>query len=310
MVAFAGAGGLRASAQDLVTFGRALLAGRAGPLGPAAERMLAPLAVYQGREIGYAVFIHGPPQRRTYTHDGLTGAYRALLVLAPDTGEVMAVLVSNAQAPLPEMAQAWWARRYPVSDQAVAVEPAALAPLAGVYEVNPELRLFVTVVDSRLLVRSRGNVFRAYLPVAPDGFTRPAGGARIVFERDAGGAVAGLTLEQAGNRYRAARTAEAAPRSEVLAQGRAQDYVGRYRTAAVDGVSIAFSVRSEAGQLLVRSSRFPWEPVLPLQGQADRFRYDVPGAELQFERDAQGKVVAMVLHQRGELRASRVEAGP
>ena len=310
MVAFAGAGGLRASAQDLVTFGRALLAGRAGPLGPAAERMLAPLAVYQGREIGYAVFIHGPPQRRTYTHDGLTGAYRALLVMAPDTGEVMAVLVSNAQAPLPEMAQAWWARRYPVSDQAVAVDAAALPPLAGIYEVNPELRLFVTVVDGRLQVRARGSVFRAYLPVAPDVFTRPAGGARIVFERDAGGAVAGLTLEQAGNRYRAARTSDPAPRPEVLAQGRAQDFVGRYRSAAVDGVTIGFSVRSEAGQLLVRSSRFPWEPVLPLQGQADRFRYDLPGAELQFERDAQGKVVAMVLHQRGELRATRVDAQP
>ena len=98
--------------------------------------------------------------------------------------------------------------------------------------------------------------------------------------------------------------------AEVLAQGRAQDYVGRYRTAAVDGVAIGFGVRAEAGQLLVRSSRFPWEPVLPLQGQPDRFRYDLPGAELQFERDAQGKVVALVLHQRGVLRASRVDSHP
>lgn len=310
MVAFAGAGGLRASAQDLVTFGRALLSGRDGPLGPAAERMLTPLAVYQGREIGYAVFIHGPPQRRTYTHDGLTGGYRALLGMAPDTGEVMAALVANAQAPLPEMAQGWWARRYPVSDQAVAVDAAALKPLAGVYAVDPELRLFVTSFDGQLQVRARGSVFRAYLPVAPDVFTRPAGGARIGFERDAGGAVAGLTLEQAGNRYRAVRTADPVPQPEVLAQGRAQDYVGRYRTAAVDGVAIGFGVRSEAGQLLVRSSRFPWEPVLPLQGQPDRFRYDLPGAELQFERDAQGRVVALVLHQRGELRASRVDARP
>jgi hypothetical protein len=307
MVAFAGAGGLRASTQDMVIFGRALLAGRAGPLGPAAERMLQPLAVYQGREIGYAVFIHGPAQRRTYSHDGLTGGYRAMLVMARDTGEVVATLVSNAQAPLPEMAQTWWAQRYPVSGQVTAVDAAALAPLAGVYVAGPELRLFITVVGQQLHVRARGGVFRAYLPVGKDVFTRPAGGARIVFERDAAGVVRGLVLEQAGSRYQAERTANPAPAPEVLAQGQAQAYAGRFRAALGDGRAIGFSVRVQDGQLLVRSSRFPWEPVFPLDGQVDRFRYDVPDAQLQFERDAGGKVVALVLHQGGELRAMRVD---
>ncbi len=310
MKAFAGAGGLRSSVQDLVTFGRALLAGRDGPLGPAAERMLRPLARYDGREIGYAVFIHGPAQRRTYSHDGLTGGYRALLALAPDTGEVMAALVSNAQAPLPAAAQDWWARRYPVEDQAMAIDPSALQALAGVYQVNPELRLLVVSDGRQLYVRAGGGVFRAYLPVAADTFTRPAGGARIVFERNGGGAIGALTLEQAGSRYLAARLSVPPPPAEILGDGRAKDFAGRYVAAPGGGSAVAFDVREEAGQLMVRSTRFSWEPVFPLAGQVDRFHYDLHNAQLQFERNAEGKVVALVLQQNGELRASRVGFGP
>ncbi|MEO7938891.1 MAG: serine hydrolase, partial [Burkholderiaceae bacterium] len=308
MVAFAGVGGLLSTAADLVTFGRALLAGRNGPLGAAAERMLTPLGIYEGREIGYAIFIHGPAQRRTYSHDGLTGGFRAVLLMAPDSGEVTAALVSNRQAPLGQMAQAWWAQRYPVEHQPVAMDPATLPAVAGSYATTSELQLWIVVQGQTVYARSRGNVFRAYVPVATDRFTRPAGGARIVFQRDAAGAVAGLTLEQSGNRF-VMHKAGPLPPTEILPDGRAQDYVGRYRVTPPTGPAVVFDVREEEGQLLVRSSRFPWEPVLPLAGQADRFHYDTAAAQLQFERDADGRVVALVLHQRGALRAGRVAAG-
>ncbi len=309
MDAYSGAGGLRSSAQDLVRFGRAILAGRNGPLGPAAERLLTPLGRYQGHEIGYAIFIHGPPQRRTYSHSGLTGGYRALLALSPDNGEVLAALVSNAQAPLSQMAQPWWAARYPVSDKTVAVDAASLAPLAGVYQAGAELSLTVALHEERIFVRSRGGIFRAYLPVARDTFTRPAGGARIVFERDARGLVTGLSLEQAGAQLAAQRTRDPLPAGQILPPGKAQQFVGRYAVANAPGDGIAFDVRSEDGQLMIRSTAFGWEPVLPLAERADRFRYDAPDAQLQFERDADGRVVALVLHQRGELRAMRLAPG-
>lgn len=305
MDAFAGAGGLRSSAQDLVILGRAILQGRSGPLGPAAERLLTSLGAYQGREIGYAVFIHGPASRRTYTHDGLTGGFRALLTLSPDSGEVMVALVSNAQAPLSEWTRSWWANRYPVSGQVVAIDAESLAPLAGVYRVDDDQELTVVSEAGDLYVRSRGNVFRAYVPVAPDTFLRPAGGARVTFLRD-GQQVRGLTLEQAGSLLQATRTASAAPQQVVLRAGAATAYVGRFVVAPAAGPPIVFDVRDASGQLTVRSTRFPWEPVWPIAGKADRFRYEVPDAELQFERDATGRVVAIVVHQRGELRALKV----
>jgi CubicO group peptidase (beta-lactamase class C family) len=305
MDAFAGAGGLRSSARDMVLFGRAILQGRSGPLGPAAERLLTSLGRYQGREIGYAVFIQGPPSRRTYSHDGLTGGFRALMTLSPDSGEVMVALVSNAQAPLPEMARDWWAARYPIAGEPVAIAPADLDALTGIYRVDDEQELTVVRDAGELYVRSRGNVFRAYVAVAPDVFIRPAGGARIRFERD-GSQVRGLVLEQYGSRTAAVRTAVEPAQELVLRAGQAGAYVGRFVVARAAGAAIAFDVRDEAGQLMVRSSRFPWEPVWPMAGRVDRFRYGIPDAELQFERDGAGRVVALVLQQGGELRASRV----
>ncbi len=112
-------------------------------------------------------------------------------------------------------------------------------------------------------------------------------------------------LEQAGSRVQASRTARLPTQVAVLRAGVATAYVGRFVASNPAGPPIVFDVRDEDGQLMVRSTRFPWEPVLPLPGRVDRFGYDIPDAELQFERDEAGRVVALVLHQRGQLRAMR-----
>lgn len=304
MNAFAGAGGLRSSATELAQFGRAILQGRQGPFGAAAERLVTPLAPFRGGQIGYGLFIDGPPERRTWSHDGLTGGYRALLTMYPDTGEVLAALVANRQAPLPQLGSRLAAARYPVTDIGVAIEPAALAAYPGVYRVDPELAFVCVVHDGALYVRGTGGVFRAYLPVAPDVFTRPAGGARLVFERR-DGVVVEATLHQSGRVLSAARTPEEAPQHAVLAQHAARPYVGRYSAARLLRTPIEFDVSELDGQLLVRSSAFAAQPVFPMAGRADRFHYEGGRAELQFERDDSGKLVALVLHENGSLRAVR-----
>lgn len=133
MRAFAGAGGLRASAADLVSFGRALAAGRHGPLGVAAERVAMPLARMDG-DIGLALMLRGPPQRRTWLHGGTTGGYRALLMVAPDTGQVLVVLASNGRAPTQVVQRAVLASRHPVAGgPTVAPDPSTLPAYAGIY---------------------------------------------------------------------------------------------------------------------------------------------------------------------------------
>ena len=84
-------GGLRSSAQDPVRFGRAIVQGRDGPLEAAAQRLVTPLAAFRGGQIGHAVIVDGPPERRTWSHHGLTGVYRAQLRFARRDGAVVAL---------------------------------------------------------------------------------------------------------------------------------------------------------------------------------------------------------------------------
>ena len=304
MDAFVGAGGLRSSVQDLARFGRALLQGRNGPLGAPAERFFTPLADFHGGQIGYAVFIDGPPDKRSYSHDGLTGGYRALLTMHADTGDVMAAMASNRFAPLPQMGVDVSQSRYPVEREAVPLDAARLPDYTGSFRVSQE-RIFHVVADGgSLYVRSQGGLFRAYIPVGPDRFTRPAGGARISFTRSPEGPVNALMLEQGGRVFRGTRIAAAEAAQQILPAGAATAYLGRYVAPRFLRSAVEFNVRETAGQLMIRSTTVDWQPIFPVAGQTDRFRYDVP-AELQFERDASGSVTGLVLHENGELRAAR-----
>jgi hypothetical protein len=96
-----------------------------------------------------------------------------------------------------------------------------------------------------------------------------------------------------------------APALAVLPDAVAAGYAGRFVAQRVFGADLVLDVRAADGQLAVQSGNFPRVPVFPVPGRPDRFAYEVVKAELQFERDAGGRVVALVLHQNGEHRAVR-----
>jgi len=306
MVAFAGAGGLRSTPHDMLLLGRAILAGKAGPLGAAAERLVTPLGPFQGGQIGYAIFLTGPPNKRSFSHDGLTGGYRALMTLHQDTGEVLVALVSNTQAPLPLMGANLAASRYPVSTQAISVDPSTLRTYTGVFRVNPELAFTCVVQGGALFVRASRNNFKAYIPVGVDTFTRPAGGAQLTFLRK-DGQITGVQLDQGGRVTLAALTTEKAPARATLSSEETDGLAGRYLLRQLTRANIDLDVNVELGQLAVKSSNWPRLQVYPVEGVRDRFFYEEVKAELQFERDADGKAVALTLHQNGVFRLLRAE---
>jgi CubicO group peptidase (beta-lactamase class C family) len=209
MLAYAPASALRSTAADMLTFSRAVLAGAAGPLGPAAVRMLTPLARYEGAQIGYAVMVRGAEGgRRTYWHAGLTEGYRTLWLLAPDTGEALIVLSSNARAPMQSVMLAIGKSRYPVETTEVQVDPARLDDYKGEFRVGRNKALVFSVRSGRLLVRETGRGYNALTPTGNDRFAVAAIGAQLQFHRDARNAVVGVTLAQGGSQLEARRTGE------------------------------------------------------------------------------------------------------
>ena len=100
-----------------------------------------------------------------------------------------------------------------------------------------------------------------------------------------------------------AKTAVPAPATTVaVAAANLEDYVGRYPLAP----AFVMSVTTDRGQLFVQATGQSQLSLLPVA--ADRFKVKEVDAEVSFERDAGGKVVALVLRQNGiDQRAKRGE---
>jgi CubicO group peptidase (beta-lactamase class C family) len=301
----AAAGALRSTASDLLIFSRALMAGRDGPLGPAVERLLTPLGRYRESEIGYAVMMRGPPEKRTYFHSGVTAGFRALWMIAPDTGEAVVVLASSAHAQPGRVFVGLAASRYPVSQSPVTLDSASLAAYAGVYQVDRSTTLTFVPQDGNLYRRVIGGGYRPLRPAGNDTFIDIDAGAVYVFARE-NGVLTGVDLTQGGGRMRAIRTDKAAPTLAVVAPDREADYPGHYHLDRTLRRNLDFDVKVEGGQLGVRSANWERKPVFPVVDRPDRFAYENGRSQLQFERDANGKVVALVLYEGGELRMQRL----
>ena len=128
--------------------------------------------------------------------------------------------------------------------------------------------------------------------------------AEVTFERDSKSKVVAVVLHQNGRDLRGLRQAAAPARGKItLPVETLRQYVGQYPLAP----EFVLSVSVADGQLHVQASgqsRFPVFASGP-----DTFFYEVVEAGLTFERDAAGKVVAVVLHQGGrDQRAPRAKA--
>jgi D-alanyl-D-alanine-carboxypeptidase/D-alanyl-D-alanine-endopeptidase len=285
---------------DMMVFARAVAAGRQGPLGAAAERLVTPLAAYEGHEIGYAVFLQGTAQRRIVSHSGLTGGFRTLWMVLPQ-GEALVASVSNSQAPSQMTLHAVYRSLFPVPSAPQQPDVAELPRYEGVYRYGREGVFAFRIHGGVLYMRSGQDGFARLVPVGGGRFTRPESAADFEFRQEAG-RVVGVTLRQAGRVVNARRDESAGAGYAMVAREQLQPFAGRYRMPW----GAVMDVTAADGQLLARLPRQWRLPVFAVPSAPDRFAYTAVRAELQFERDAQGRVAALVLHQNGEHRAPRL----
>ena len=192
MGVLAGAGGIRSTAPDTLTFLEALM-GSAGPLTTAATLLAAP------RDTGGLGF--GLPQFGEHIgiqHNGGTGGFRSYAGCIP-AWRRGAVVLANASTGAcadlglhlcdPHQSQ----QRF---RQPVAMDPAGPDRLLGRYRMRPGLLFDVTRRSDRLLVQHTGQVALRVFPLSEWHFFYKVVDAQITFEPGPDGRAAQLILHQ------------------------------------------------------------------------------------------------------------------
>lgn len=307
--ALAGCGAIRSTAADLAKLAQALVSPGDTPLHAAWKLICQPRTRLDGVDLGLAILLSTRDGQTVYFHNGGTGGFRSYFELNPATRHATILWLNNdafepgalvvraheTSAPAPSI------ETPPAA--APALSPAELAAYAGVYALSPTAR-FTAIVDAtgRLQLRLTGQPFLPVQAIAPDRFTVRSVGAEFWFSRDAAGTIDGVTLHQHGRELPARRTPEPPPHVIFLSPDKLAEYVGRYELAP----QVVFEMTTRAGHLFAKLTGQPAAPVFCTA--PDEFVYDVVAASLTFERDAQGTLTAVVLHQNGrDQRALRLK---
>jgi D-alanyl-D-alanine-carboxypeptidase/D-alanyl-D-alanine-endopeptidase len=304
--AMASAGALRSTLGDMSKLADALLAGPKGPLAKIWPSLAGDLVQMPavGGAIGLGLIHVRTNGEDTYLHDGGTAGFRSLIEVRPASGRAAIVLASDAGANPAAWLSAWEAKGHPpVSHTEVTLPAAVLDQYAGVYPIDKSIRFTLLRQGNGLVARLTGQPFSPIFASAKDEFFYKIVDAQLSFHRDAEGKVTGLTLHQNGRDLPAARDSGPAPHIEFPDTAMLEAYEGEYDLGQISpGAKLTVSAASFGLEAMLSG-----QPAFPVfcVGK-DRFEYDVVPASLTFERNAAGRVVAVVLHQNGrDLRAPR-----
>lgn len=301
-LAAAPAGALRSSARDLAKFLAAALARDEGaPLRAAFAATLTAQrpADETGGEIGLGWFLFDDAGRRFAWHNGATGGSHTTLVLDLTAGRGIAML-TNLQQPTEPVAFGLLGTKPP---QPARAGVKGAADYAGRYPLAPAFALAIRTRGDRLSLQGTGQPELALRELAADRFAIVGVPAEVSFERDAAGKVVAIVLHQNGRDQRGPRGELPSPPKEIsLPVETVREYAGQFALNA----TTAFTMTEANGGLFAQLTGQPKAAVFATA--KDEFFYKVVDAQLSFERDAAGKVIAVVLHQNGrDQRAPRRE---
>jgi len=209
----AGAGALRSTANDLVTFVAANLGYVESPLAPALATMLSGRrpAGAPGMEVGLGWHILTRDGHDIVWHNGGTGGFRSFIGFERKTGMGVVVL-SNAETSagvddigqhlLNNNAPLW---QPPKEHTQTAVDPKLFDAYVGQYQLAPNFILTITREGAQLFVQATGQPKFEIFPESVRDYFLKVVDAQITFETDSQGRATGLVLHQNGKNQPAKR---------------------------------------------------------------------------------------------------------
>jgi D-alanyl-D-alanine-carboxypeptidase/D-alanyl-D-alanine-endopeptidase len=301
--ALAGAGAIRSTANDMLRYLKANMGIDPSPLAAAMKLAQQPRSdMTKTMRIGLAWMT---TDKGIVWHNGETGGYRSFLGFTTD-GRRGVVILSNTAVDADDLGFATLNAGAPLAPayKAIVLPSASLDDYIGTYKLADKFLLKVLRINDGLYAQATGQAAFPIFPSAPNEFFARIAGISMSFRRDPAGAIDGLVLHQNGDRTAPKlNVPEPSQGSKPIAFDAATfgDYVGQYQFdfgAALDVVLKSDHLEAQ----LTGQAAFPIFP-----NAKDKFFYTVVDAQLDFERDAGEKVVAVVLHQNGrDLRAPRI----
>ncbi|HKS25660.1 MAG TPA: serine hydrolase [Thermoanaerobaculia bacterium] len=299
-----GAGALRSTANDLLTFLSANLGLTPTPLAPAMASMLATRRPTPRPHLQVALAWHiitADDGRELVLHNGGTGGYRSFVGFDPKNRTGVVVLSNTSTDDgVDDIGRHLLDPSTPLAQPPKQVDPKVLERYVGLYELAPNAIFRITRDGSHLYAQLTGQPKLELFPESETKFFYKVVDAQITFDGD------GLVLHQNGD-HRAKRIegSPAAPRErkEISVDPAVLErYVGKYQLSP----TFAITVTREGKQLFAQATAQPRFEIFP-ETERDFFLKAVD-AQLTFVTDATGRVTKAILHQGGfDQEAKRVE---
>ncbi|MEL1265097.1 serine hydrolase [Pseudoxanthomonas putridarboris] len=298
----AGVGGVRATLDDMVRYVQGELGATATAITPALRLTQQKVSDKPAMAMNWMLLPVG--DRTVHLHEGGTGGFSSFVSFDIEKQRGVVILSDttwNSIGSLGSLGLHLVDASFPLGKpRTVAVpDPTMLDALAGEYELAGGMRMTLRRQGDALEIQAAGQGAYAmgydsagdFYPLELDAVLRP--------QRTADGYA--FTWMQMGGATPAKRVDGAARKPAlVLDAAKLGEYEGEY--PLVPGFSL--TVKAAAGTLTVQGTG---QPALPVDAAApDVFVASAVGAEIRFERDAGGKVVALTLLQAGQqLRGER-----
>ncbi|GAB2800718.1 serine hydrolase [Dyella kyungheensis] len=306
--ALAGAGSLVSSGNDMLRYLKANMGRLPSTLYPAMQFAQAARAdgPTPAERIGLVWMTHHDAAGDVIEHGGMTGGYASYLGFTADRRYGVVVLTNAAIAP-EDLGRATLLADAPLAPahKRISVPEKELDDYVGSYQLHPGFNIAVFHKGDQLMSQGTGQDEFPVYASAKDEFFAAVADISLSFKRDEHGKVTSVVVHQHGDHVAprvGAHMPEANDRPAItLDTATLGNYIGHYQLAP----QAVIDVTLKNGQAFVQLTG---QNAFPIYASArDKFFLRVVDAQIDFERDKDGKVVALVLHQNGmDQRAPRV----
>ncbi|MFK8052572.1 MAG: serine hydrolase [Woeseiaceae bacterium] len=301
MNSLSGAGALWGSTKDFEQLAKVMLGQRDAKLQQDSARGQEIFASssdgFDVTRIWHVAYADGGP---IFWHNGGTGGFWSFFGFRPDTAQAVAIFVAGDSNPTNDGLALLGA------DEPKAAAMLIDTKLLGQYQLTPSFGIGVFIQDDQLFAQATGQPPFSLANAGNDWYALHEVDASVHFVRE-GLEVVGLELVQGGRIQSAERVADKAQIQSKAAVELPPDafaeYVGDFALAP----SVKINIRERKGGLEAKLTGQGYYPIFA-KGD-DVFFYKIVDAELHFERDADGAIDALVLHQSGMKQRAEKRVG-